>query len=88
MIYLAFAELAVILILVLLLKRHQDREIDTVMGLLQMQDDRERELLNAARNPGHFLAPSSAPERPEVSPEEQARLQAQREALSRIGRVE
>lgn len=88
MIYLAFAELAVILILVLLLKRHQDREIDTVMGLLQMQDDRERELLNAARNPGYHLRPKEGEEPAPVSPEEQARLQAQREALSQIGRVQ
>jgi hypothetical protein len=84
-IYFAVAELAVILLLVLLREHDKQQEITTILGIMDSHEERERELLNAARNPGYIIpARDEAPEI-RVSDEQQ---RVYEENLARIGKVE
>jgi hypothetical protein len=90
MVYIAAAELVVILALVVLNHRARNEEPKTLARfalMLEEQGFKERvELLNAARNPGHVLR-TEQPEAPERDPEEEERMRVYTRNWDAVGRV-
>lgn len=88
MAYIAAAELAVILVLVLLYARARDHEVKAVLDVMMADTEERKELLNAARNPGLLLPlhKEDPPAEFEVVDLEAARARA--EAMAKVGQVE
>jgi hypothetical protein len=88
---LAASELVAILVLALLLNRRHEQEIKTIIGIMEIQEARERELLNAARNPGYVLQTPEAgptPEQVAAAKDAMERQQRYQDNLSKVGMVE
>jgi hypothetical protein len=85
--YIAAAELAIILVLVLLYHRARDHEVKAVLDVMTADTQERKELLNAARNPG-LLLPLHKEEPAEFEVVDLEAARARAEAMAKVGRVE
>lgn len=89
MVYIAAAELGVILLLVLLYRKARDHEVQAILDVMADNTAERAELLNAARHPNFLLRQQKDPSMTTfASPEELERMRAHAEAFAKIGTVE
>lgn len=86
MIFIAAAELAVILVLVLLLNRSRDHEVKAVLDVMADGTAERAELLNAARHPNYLLHREAIEPSP-LSDEQLEELRRSAAAYAQVGRV-
>jgi hypothetical protein len=87
MTYIAAAELAVILILVLLYRKARDHEVQAILDVMADNTAERAELLNAARQPNYLMQGDRETNAVPISAEDLERIRANAAAYAQVGQV-